>query len=193
MLRKITALVLVGSAIVALLLYAQRRKVPFRVSGFIEADEIRVGSRVGGRIAKVTAEEGQKVRKGDVLVELEPFDLLESRARAGAELASARSEHAKLVAGSREEEIAQAKAKRGQAAARLEKLTAGPRRQEIATARARLELAEAELELAELAFDRAKKLFQEDVSSRENLDRATSERKTAQASAHVRREELALL
>jgi HlyD family secretion protein len=193
MLKRIVTFVLIVVAVIALLHYSQRRKDPFRVSGFVEADEIRVGSRVGGRVAKVSAEEGQKVQKGDVLVELEPFDLLESRARAEAELTSARADERRYAAGFRSEDIAQAKAKREQIAARLAKLVSGPRKQEIATARAQLSLAEAEMELSVLELDRAKKLFHDDVSSRELLDRATTQHKTAQAGGQVRREELALL
>jgi len=35
------------------LLWQQSRPAPLVVSGFIEADQIRVGSRVGGRVAEV--------------------------------------------------------------------------------------------------------------------------------------------
>src|SRR5262249_61699781 len=122
MARKTVLFVLAAGAIVALLYYSQWRKEVFHVSGFIEADEVRLGSRVAGRVAKVAVEEGQEARKGDIIVELEPFDLIESRARAQAELAAARADDAKYSAGYRAEEIAQAKARHGQIAARLEKL-----------------------------------------------------------------------
>ena len=48
--------------IVAWLYSRQNAAVPLVVSGLIEADEVRVGSRVGGRVAGVTATEGQRVR-----------------------------------------------------------------------------------------------------------------------------------
>ena len=44
-------LVLVG--LVVALRWSQESEEPFHVSGFLEADEIRVGSRVGGRVAAV--------------------------------------------------------------------------------------------------------------------------------------------
>ena len=74
--------------LIACLFYAQQRPTPPKASGFIEAHEIRIGSRVGGRIARVLAQEGAAVKTGQLLLELEPFDLLarqtEARATAAA-------------------------------------------------------------------------------------------------------------
>src|SRR5688500_10245034 len=47
---------------VAALMWRQMQVEPLNVSGFIEADEIRVGSRVGGRVQEVLVEEGQSVK-----------------------------------------------------------------------------------------------------------------------------------
>ncbi|HVR76066.1 MAG TPA: biotin/lipoyl-binding protein [Planctomycetota bacterium] len=181
------AIVLAVLAVIALLYFGQERHAPLTVSGFIEADEIRLGSRVGGRVASVAAREGLPVRKGDVLVELEPFDILEARTRAEAGVAASRAERDKLAAGFRPQEIAQARARRGQIAARLAKLVSGPRKQEIATARALLSLAEAELELTELEHRRTSDLFKDQVKSQEELDRSSAERKAAQSRVQARK------
>ena len=90
--------------------YSKYRPTPDRVSGFIEADEIRLGSRVGGRVAKVLVEEGATVKRGDTLIELEPFDLLAEQERAKATLAASEAEYQRLKAGLRPEEVAQAEA-----------------------------------------------------------------------------------
>ena len=82
MLKRVLAIIVVAAVLVGGLLFSQYRHEPLKVSGFIEADEIRVGSRVGGRVLKVTAVEGQRVNVGDPLVELEPYDLLDRRAEA---------------------------------------------------------------------------------------------------------------
>ena len=142
-------------ALAVALVLGHDRHGPLVVSGFVEADEIRVGSRVGGRVARVHVEEGQTVLAGDLLVELELFDLAERRAEAGAELAARRAEHARLAAGFRSEEIGQARARVRQLEARLERLVKGPREQEIEAGRAQLALADAELELARLELERA--------------------------------------
>jgi multidrug resistance efflux pump len=190
--KRLAGLALVALVLALVLVYSQRGSGPFKVSGLIEADEIRIGSRVGGRVARVRAVEGQTVAAGDVLVELEPFDLLERRAEAEKLFEARKAEYQKLTAGFRSEEIAQAQAHRDQLAARLQKLETGPRKQEIASARAQLSLAKAELELAHAKHDRVRKLTGGAVS-REELDRVESEVKTAQQRALVRDAELALL
>jgi len=80
--RKVVLALVLGAGLLGLLLYSQRRVEPFRVSGFIEADELRVGSHVGGRVLRGLVEEGERVPEDGVLFELEPFDLLERRAQA---------------------------------------------------------------------------------------------------------------
>jgi HlyD family secretion protein len=84
---------------VAVLFWSQRRTGPFVVSGFIESHQIRVGSRVGGRVEKVHVAEGQSVRQNDLLLELEPYDLHERLAEAEAELKAREARLAKLVDG----------------------------------------------------------------------------------------------
>jgi multidrug efflux pump subunit AcrA (membrane-fusion protein) len=80
-----------GAVVAALsiltLRFSQQTEAGLKVSGFIEADDVRVGSRVGGRVHKLLVREGQQVHQDDLLVELEPFDLLERRAEAAAVLA----------------------------------------------------------------------------------------------------------
>ena len=193
MVKRVVAFAAVAAALAVGLFLSQRKESRLQVSGLIEADEIRVGSRVGGRVLRVLVEEGQRVRAGDILVELEPYDLLHQRARAEAELAARQAEAEKIAAGFREEEIAQAKARQDQLAAHLDLLIHGPRKQEIATARALLQLAEAELELAGLEHKRLESLVASSAVAREQLDRASSNLKVAQATVQARREELAQL
>ena len=80
------------------------------LSGVVEADDIHVGSKVGGRVLKVAAKEGQGVKAGDILVLLEPYELNASLAESRASLKQAEAKLAELVAGYRKEEIDQAKA-----------------------------------------------------------------------------------
>ena len=53
--------IVVAATLIALLAYSQQKREPIKVSGFIEADEIRLGSRVGGRVAAVDREPPQVV------------------------------------------------------------------------------------------------------------------------------------
>lgn len=193
MIARIIGFLILSGALVALLILSQREEEGLRVSGFIEADEIRVGSRVGGRVQRVAVEEGQRVAKGDLLVQLEPFDLLQRRAEAQGNLAQRKSALDRMVAGFREEEIAQAKARHDQIKAHLSKLQNGPRKQEIAVAEAELELAKSNLELARLDYQRVESLYARQAATQESMDEAETELKAARSSVRVREERLALL
>src|SRR5262245_53934138 len=122
--RLVGVLILVAGLAAALYL-SQRSQGPLRVSGLIEADEIRLGSRVGGRVREVPAIEGAQVKAGEVLVELEPFDLIERRVQAEKTLEARRADYERLRAGFRPEEIGEAEARRDQLAAKLERLMHG--------------------------------------------------------------------
>ena len=76
---------------------------PASVSGTIEADEVRVGSRYGGRVEKLFAQEGDSLTNGQMIAELDAAELHARRDRIAAQLAE-------LEAGPRREEIAAAKA-----------------------------------------------------------------------------------
>jgi len=67
--------VLVAAGIISWLYWTQSRPERFIVSGLVEADQIRVGSRVGGRVAEVFVAEGQSVEAGKPLLRIDPFDL----------------------------------------------------------------------------------------------------------------------
>lgn len=191
MLKRLALVVLVVFVLLAGLLYSQRQPPLQRVSGFVESDEIRIGSRVGGRVAKVLVEEGDAVHRGDALVELEPFQLFEQLAQAKGQLAEAQAELDRMIAGYRPEEIAEARAREEQLTAARDQL--GNREEDIAAAKANLDLAQSQLELAQLKYDRTKALFARNSASQSDMDQATSELRVARASENVRKEELAKL
>ena len=75
MIRRIAFALLFVVALVGLIFYSQHRAEPNRVSGIVEADEIRVGSRLGGRVLAVHVQEGQRVTAEIIENErIEPFD-----------------------------------------------------------------------------------------------------------------------
>ena len=193
MFKRILLGVLVVLALTAVLVFSQLRPSPRKVSGFIEADEIRLGSRIGGRVAEVLTEEGSHVRKGQVLVKLEPFDLLELEQEALAALAARQADLDRLIAGFRPEEVLQAKARYDQFAARLKLLTNGPRKEEINAARGRKDAAAAEFTLAEQNYGRVSNLVQERAVSRQDLETVEQKLKSARSMVVVRTNELELL
>ena len=187
----IVALLVVGA--LAWLYSQQGQAARFVVSGFIEADVIRVGSRVGGRVAEVSTAEGSLVTPGDPLFRLDPFDLSEQLAQSRASLAAVEAEHARLAAGFRSEEIEQARAKRDQAAATLERLVAGPRPQEIKVAREQVNIEQAALELAESEHERLTRLAEQKQAAQKELDEAIRALKAARSRVAAAELQFALL
>lgn len=193
MTKRFILLALFVGALLALVVYSKWNPAPPRASGFIEADEIRLGSRVGGRVSVVHVQEGQEVAAGTVLVELEPYDLLEREKEIELSLVRHEAAYQRFLAGFRDEEKAQAKAKLDQLQARLDLLSAGPRKQEIEAARGRLTLAEAAKRLAEQGFQRLLKLAGSNATSQQELDAAREAMEAASANEIVRQQELELL
>ena len=72
------------------------------VSGTIETDEVRVASRYGGRVVKISAAEGDSLQTAQPLVELDAAELKAKRDRVAAQVAE-------YEAGPRQQEIDAAK------------------------------------------------------------------------------------
>jgi HlyD family secretion protein len=192
--RTILAIVVVAAlGLLAWLIYQNRHVPPLVVSGFIEADEIRVGPRIGGRVAEVNVAEGAVVSAGDLLFRIEPFDLKSKQLQAQAELAGAQAEYARLQAGFRPEELQQPQPRRDRLAATLAKLVAGPRPREIEIARQKLQVAAANEQLAQAEQRRIAQTAASGVSTPSDLDHANREFKAAEAQRLAAENELKLL
>jgi multidrug resistance efflux pump len=185
--------VLTAAGVLGWLYWRQHQPAPLVVSGFIEADEIRVGSRVGGRVAEVFVREGQRVAAASPLFRLDPFDLQETLAEAEARLAAARAERDRFRAGFRPEEVAQARARRDRAAAALERLIAGPRAREIEAARAELARAEADWRWAESEHQRLAALQRKADAAPTEFNAAIRALNAARATMSAAESKLALL
>ena len=131
--RRLTAAAAFAAlAVTAGLSPACRAKPPadrVRVSGYIEATEVQVAPEVGGRLVKLAVAEGDRVKPGDLIAELDTADVALALRRAAAERAGADAQLRLLLAGARAEDIRQAEAQRAAAEADL----AGAR-QELAAA-----------------------------------------------------------
>ena len=195
MAKRLGIAVIVVLMLIGLLAYSQYHQGPLKVSGFIEADEIRLGSRVGGRVERVFVAEGQQVQAGDLLLKLEEFDLQSRKAEAESNLAVWEAELARLQNGFRTEEIAQARSRVNRLNSKVERLVNGPREEEIGAASSRLRLAAAQLDRTTLSYHRITTLFAKELAvvTREDLDRATEDLQVAEAAKQVREQELLLL
>jgi HlyD family secretion protein len=90
-----------------------------RVSGYVEATEVRVAPEVGGRLISLKVAEGDRVKTGDVIAQLDTADIVLALQRAAAERQAADAQLRLLVAGARVEDIRQAEAQQAAAEADL--------------------------------------------------------------------------
>ncbi|HEX7230263.1 MAG TPA: efflux RND transporter periplasmic adaptor subunit [Candidatus Binatia bacterium] len=154
-------------------------------SGVIEADHIHVGSKLGGRVLKVVAREGETVKAGEPLILLEPHDLDAALAEAQATLHHAEARLALLSAGYRKEEIEQAEAAAKQAQAELDQLVSGPRRQELDQVKADWSASEAQAERLRKSLKRTEDLTRRDLIPRRDYEEALSKTEEAELRAKV--------
>ncbi len=152
-----------------------------RVSGQIEGNAVTAGTRVGGRVAEVLAEEGRWVEAGALLVRLEDDEARAMVSAAEAGIARAESLLAKLEAGATAEQRAQAEAAARAAKEQYLMARRGARAEEIGAAEARVAAARAQRDSAQTEFDRARRLLREGAISRQQYDRAETMLRTAEA------------
>ncbi|MBO8154576.1 efflux RND transporter periplasmic adaptor subunit [Thermovirga sp.] len=137
------------------------------VSGNIETTEARIGFKIAGRVIERLVDEGDFVEKGQVIALLDDTDLKHELTLREAELESAQ--------------------------AKLAELESGYRQEEVQAARARLEGAVAELNFQKKELERFKKLFQEQVISKQEFDRIQANYKNAMSKVAEARQKLNLL
>src|SRR5262245_2449399 len=90
--------------------YFHRTPKPLQLPGTVEIQEVRLSSRIGGRVRSVSVRDGQLVKPGDVLAEFEAPELEAQREQARQRRSAAASSLERLLAGARPEEIAVAEA-----------------------------------------------------------------------------------
>lgn len=124
-LRKIAPFALLlaalGGAVMALSLARNSGEKILEGTGTIEATEVRVGSKILGRIQDLLVKEGETVKAGQVIARLERGEYGAAVDRDRASVAKAEAQLAELLAGARDQEIKEARAAVAQAGANLEK------------------------------------------------------------------------
>jgi HlyD family secretion protein len=131
-----------------------------RASGQVEATDVRVAAQVGGRVLELRVGEGDRVRAGDVIAQLDTADAELALRHARAERAQADAQLRLLLAGSRPEDIRQAEA-------------------QAASADADARAAEADLAASATDVDRFEALLASSSGSRKQRDDAVARRNVA--------------
>jgi multidrug resistance efflux pump len=182
-------LIVVGAIVcvgVAAYVWASSRPKPLVASGTVEARDVRVGSKIGGRIEQVLVREGDKVDAGQVLA---TFDDRELKASMDASLANFQ----KLQHGFRPEEVDQVRAQAAQAKADYELRKNGNRKEDIDAAKADADRAQADTVRTESTWKRVSDLSNQDVFSKQQRDDALGAWKNAQAAQQATEQRLAAL
>lgn len=135
--------------------------------GNVDIREVDMAFRISGRIASMPVEEGETVKRGQLIATLDAAPV--------------------------EDRVAAASAAAGQAQAALAKAENGNRPQDIAQARARLDAARVARDYAQKDYDRRKPLVASDHISRAAWDQTVSALRQAEARLVEAREALALM
>lgn len=161
--------------------------------------EVKLSSKVPGRIARIYAEEGSFVRKGQVLIELERKEFLDqvNQAKALVDSANIRYQQAQtaydLQKSQVQSSIQQAEATLAAAQQNLLMLKSGARPQEIKQAESMLAQAEANLRNAEANFQRTQTLYNQGAVSKQAYDLAKMQYDVAKAQVESAKQQLELV
>lgn len=117
--------------------------------------KVEIKSKVAGQVAQLMVDVGDKVEKGQLLIQLDTTDMERERAQAEADRASAAARLAMLKAGARTEEIAEAKAQVTQAVAAFDRAKADYQRSQEAVKAGTITPREAESAQSEADVTRA--------------------------------------
>jgi HlyD family secretion protein len=163
--RTIISVVVVIAVLAVTGVYAGwfKRDISLQGSGTVEARNIRVGSKVGGRILQVLVREGDRVQPGQTLITFDDKELQAS-------MEQARANAQKAQRGFRPEEIREAQAAASQAKADYEMHLKGYRKEDIAAAQSDLDRATADEIRSHLDFQRYDALAQKDLVSKQQRD-----------------------
>src|SRR5688572_26844263 len=142
-------------------------------SGTLEARNITLGSKVGGRVTQVLAREGDRVEANQLLVTFDEDELAARVLQARGRLQAAQANLSKLQRGSRPEEITEAQA------------ASGAQAEEMQRAASQLEGARAEQRNAQLNFDRVSRLAAEGVMAQQARDDAEARLTSANAAVEA--------
>ncbi|MGD0100939.1 MAG: HlyD family efflux transporter periplasmic adaptor subunit [Acidobacteriota bacterium] len=170
-----------------------------QVSGNVELTEVNIAFKTSGKLMERTVDEGDVVKKGQVIARLDRDQLLAQREREAAGLNSAISQFAQAetsLAWQKENmagDVEQRKADLDSYQARLQELKNGSRPQEIQEAKAAVDSAQSEYDRAKRDWDRAQTLYKNDDISTAQYDQYRNRWESSDAALKQAKERQALV
>jgi multidrug resistance efflux pump len=176
--RKPTSMKWVSILVVLLVLIASvvsfayffPHKSALKLSGEVEAKEIRNASRVGGRVKKILVKEGQNVKQGQLLILFDDTELQAKIADAKATLSQALAQEQLLAKGADVGQVRQAGAAVQQAQERLKMISSGARPEEMTQVQSKMHDAELQMRQTQQTADNAKTMLDEGIISKQKYD-----------------------
>jgi HlyD family secretion protein len=162
----ILVLIVCGVGVAVYLSVHHKAMETLRLYGNVDIRQVELAFHATGRISRLLLQEGDLVKSGQLVAELDPVRYEASVGQAAGELATQRQILARLLAGSRPEEIEQA--------------------------RARVRAAEAALKDAQATYQRTEALVRDQYMPQQKLDNDEKALKSAAANLDEARQGLAL-
>jgi HlyD family secretion protein len=178
---------------------AEKSKKQIMVSGNIELTEVNIAFKTSGRLMERAVNEGDRVKKGQLIARLDHDQLSAQRDSQEAALQSVTAQLAQAetsLAWQKENlaaDIQQRKADLDSYQARLQELKNGSRPQEIEEIKAAVESAQSELDRAKRDWDRAQTLYKNDDISTAQYDQYRSRWESGNAALKQVKERQALV
>lgn len=148
----------------------------------VPVQNVNLSPKSAGLLKELYVEQGDRVEQGQVIARMDDADIQAQLIQARGRLAQAQAQLAEAQAGTRPEEVAQGRSRLAQAQARLAEARAGSRLEEIAQARAQVASAQARVNLTGERVNRYRYLAQQGAESRDRLDEAVTDDRSARAS-----------
>ncbi len=195
----VAVLVVAGAAAYAFWGFGRRPDDRIVVSGNIELTEVNIAFKTAGRLIERNVDEGDNVKKAQILARLDRDQLVAQRAREVASLEAAVTQVAQAETSIQWEkanlaaDIEQKRADLSSNESKLLELRNGSRPQEIQDSKAAVEAAQAELDRAKRDWERAQTLFKDDDISSEQYDQYRNRWQSAQAALKQAQERYALV
>jgi HlyD family secretion protein len=168
--------------------------VTITANGTVEGEQVvNLSPQQAGIVETLMVQEGDRVKRGQVIALMDADDLQGELLQAQGQLAQQQANLDRLVAGNRPEDIAKAQAQLAEAEASLQELRSGNRAQEIDQAQARLAQAQATQQQRESEFQRYAQLQASGAVSLEELEQKRANRDVANAQVREAQEALDLL
>ena len=190
-------LALVAVAVAGVYTYRGANRTPANrivVSGNIELTEVNIAFKTAGKLIERTVDEGETVKKGQVIARLDRDQLVAQREREVAGLESAESQLAQAKTSLEWEkdtlaaDIEQRTADLHSNEARMAELKNGARPQEKLDAQAAVDSAQSEVERSKKDWDRAQVLHRDDDISTAQFDQYRNRWETAAAALNSAKE-----